>query len=287
MSNENGIFEQDWLGFDWSSWMEIEPEGGIPDVLPTDEGLYRVRHDAYEGLVYIGETGRSVRGRLGSLMRGVFDGEMPFSDPHTGSPSLWSIVDRHGPGFEVSVATPEQATDSQQRKAIEDALIALHRRERGKTPVGNFGRMPPGYEKSKKRSSGERGGQSDDDERRSFHDDAPALPWENAEEVTSRDWMGVPWTRPASLSEARSNIPKDPGLYRIWNPDKSPPLEYIGQTVNLHSRLNTHRRNRDESLQFSYAEQPELSEGHKLSQVETDLLGGHWLACRESPRDQY
>ncbi len=287
MDNESGIYDPDWLGFDWSPWSSVKPDGQIPSFLPTDPGVYRVRHDAYDGLVYIGETGRSLRGRLNALMRGIFEGEMPYSDPHTGSPSLWAIVDCHGPGFEVSVASPRRAADKQERNAIEDALIALHRRETGETPVGNFGRMPPGYEKSRQRSSGERGGRSDDDTRRSFRNCAEPLSWDNPEELTEPDWMGLSWSSPAPLSEAQSHLPEHAGLYRIWDPAESPPLTYIGETTNLKSRLYRHRRNRDESLRFSYAEQSDLETKHKLSQLETDLLGAHWLACRSAPRDQY
>lgn len=128
MHNEPGVEASDWLGFEWSPWLSLHPDDGELHTLATDPGLYRVRHDAYEGLIYIGETGRSLRGRIRSLVRGVFDDEMPFSDPHTASPSLWAVADRHGVGFEVSGATPSEAEDKQQRKAIEDALIALHRR---------------------------------------------------------------------------------------------------------------------------------------------------------------
>lgn len=72
-------------------------------------------------------------------MNGVFEGRIPDSDPHTGSPCIWAIVDRHGPGFEVSVAASRKAVDSQQRKAIEDALITFHRCETAQSPIGNFG----------------------------------------------------------------------------------------------------------------------------------------------------
>jgi hypothetical protein len=287
MVNEAGIYDSDWLGFDWSPWLSLHPDGEELDVLSTDPSLYRLRHETYEGLIYIGETGRSLRGRLRALVRGVFDDEMPFSDPHTASPSLWAIVDRHGPGFEVSGTTPPEAEDKQQRKAIEDALIALHRRESNTNLIGNFGRMPPGYNKSKQRSSGIRGGRSDDDSHRSFREGVDPLPWTNPTGVTESDWMGLAWSPPEPLSESRGSIPDDSGLYRIWDPDDAPPLEYIGETVTLSNRLNRHRRNRDENLHFSYVVRPELDEKFKLSQVESELLGAHWLACKTAPRDQY
>ncbi|AUG49450.1 hypothetical protein BVU17_17885 (plasmid) [Haloarcula taiwanensis] len=287
MVNESAIYNLDWLGFDWSPWLSLDPDSEELAALSTDAGLYRVRHETYGGLIYIGETGRSLRGRIRSLIRGVFDDEMPFSDPHTASPSLWAIADRHGSGFEVSGTTPPEAEDKQQRKAIEDALIALHRRETETNLIGNFGRMPPGYSKSKKRSSGVRGGHSDDDTLRSFLRGIDPLPWSNPTGITDQDWMGLSWSSPRPLSESAGSVPVDGGLYRIWNPDNVPPLEYIGESVTLSDRLNRHRRNRDKGLYFSYVTRPEFEEKFQLSQAESELLGAHWLACRKAPRDQY
>ncbi len=287
MENEVGIVDEDWFGFSWTPWISLYPDDEELGELPTDHGVYRVRHDAYDGLVYIGQTGRSLRGRIRALARGAFEGEMPYSDPHTASPSLWAIVDRHGAGFEVSVASPPGTADSQQRHAIEEALIATYRRETDRNLIGNFGRMPPGYSKSKQRSTGIRGGQSDDDTLRSFRKGIEPLTWENPSELTASDWMGLSWSEPTPLSEARSQLPETPGLYRIWNIEDSSPLEYIGESLNLRSRLYRHRRNRDSQLLFSYAEQPHVEKKFKLSQLETDLLGAHWISCQQAPRDQY
>ena len=286
MHDGAGIESSEWMGFEWSPWLSLHPDSEALDALSTDPGLYRVRHEAYEGLVYVGETGRSLRGRVRALARGVFDGEMPFSDPHTASPSLWAIADRHGPGFEVSGATPPAATEKRQRKAIEDALIALHRRETDTNLIGNFGRMPPGYTKSKQRRSGVRGERSED-AARSFRDGVDPLSWAHAESVTAPEWMGLSWSSPIKLAETAGELPDTPGVYRIWDPDDAPPLEYIGESVTLSNRLGRHRRTRDGGLVVSYAVRPDRAEKFQLSQTESELLGAHWLACGRAPRDQY
>ena len=287
MVNKEDVCAQDWLGFDWSPWLTLHPDHDELEALSTDPGLYRVRHPEYGGLVYIGETGRSLRGRVLALRRGIYDDEMPYSDPHPGSPSFWAIIQRHGTGFEVSGATPQLATDSQHRKGIEDALIALHRRETGTNLIGNFGRMPPGFSKSKRRSSGERGSRSDDDTLRSFRRGVDPLSWKNAEDAIAPDWMGLDWSDPRPLEDALNDIPDTGGVYRIWDDDWYPPLEYIGESTSLKRRLRKHRRNRDGNLLFSFATLPELDEKFQLSQVESELLGAHWLAYELSPRDQY
>lgn len=38
MVNEAGIYDRDWLGFDWSPWSRIEPNRELPSSLPTDPG---------------------------------------------------------------------------------------------------------------------------------------------------------------------------------------------------------------------------------------------------------
>jgi len=286
MVNESGIYDQEWLGFDWSPWLKLHPSQEEIKTLPTDPGLYRVRHPEYDGLVYIGETGRSLRGRIYALRRGIFDEQMPFSDPHTGSPSLWAIADRYSPEFEVSGATPPIAADKQQRKAIEDALIALHRRETETNLIGNFGRMPPGYSKSKQRGSGIRGGRSDDD-LRSFRRGVDPLSWENAKEATAPNWMGLDWSEPRPLEDALNDVPDAGGIYRIWDTEDFPPLDYIGESTSLKRRLRKHRRNRNSDLLFSFAMLPDCDEKFQLSQIESELLGAHWLAYEEAPTDQY
>lgn len=287
MTNESGVYDSDWLGFDWSPWLSLHPDDEEVESLTTDAGVYRVRHEVYDGLVYIGETGRSLRGRIYALRRGIYDSKMPFSDPHTASPSLWAIVDRHGPGFEVSAAAPPRAEGKQQRKAIEDALIALHRRETETNLVGNFGRMPPGYSKSKSRSTGVRGSRSEDDTLRSFRESADPLGWENPSGITDSEWMGLSWSPAQLLEDAPGDAPDTGGVYRLWDDEVSPPLEYVGESVSLRNRLSSHRRDRDRDLLFSYAALSGVDEKHQLSQVETGLLGAHWLACGEAPSNQY
>lgn len=277
----------DWLGLEWSPWGSLGPGDRFISKLSTAEGLYRVRHENLEELVYIGETGRSIRGRVRALASGIFKGEMPYRDPHTASPCLWAIVDRYGPKLEISVATPPEAQDKQQRKAMEDALIALHRREQGESPTANFTRIIPGYKQSSYRKGGAVGGPLQEDEEEPHTEPGIEPPsWETPAQLTSESWMGLDWTSPEPLSEAYG-LPSAAGLYRLWNPESVPPLEYVGETADLKSRLYSHRRNRAAHLRFSFVRFPELDARHKREEVESDLLGAHWLACQESPRDQY
>jgi hypothetical protein len=259
------------------------------NVLTTDPGLYRVRHDRFDRLVYLGETGRSTRGRVGALARGTFADRMPFRDPHTAAPTLWAIRDKYGPGFELSWTTPSIATDDQSRKAVEAALIALHRRGARQSPVANFGRIIPGYRQSNYSRHGERarGGPLGPDESESNATSGrPPLAWTNADAVRAVDWMGVDWSEPARLESASQSITTGPGVYRLWRANAEG-LAYIGQSQTLRTRLYRHRRSRDPDVRFTYAPLPDHEASHELLEVETDLIGAHYLATRHAPATQF
>lgn len=288
MSTQHAIDTLDWLDLNWSEWQPLAPAAGLLSTLSTDPGLYRVRHPAFDRLVYVGETGRSIRGRVQALARGAYATEMPFRDPHTAAPTLWAIRQEHGPALEISWVAPSSTTDHQIRQSIEAALIATHRREIGHSPTANFGRMIPGYKQSSYRRDGMVGGPLPDGEVESNATlGVGPLPWTDANALLSPTWMGLDWSFPAPLSDVSSDIPATNGLYRIWQSDSAPPLEYIGQSANLLDRLRTHRRNRSGDLRYGYAVLADHDAQHKREEIEQELIGAHWLACNASPRDQF
>lgn len=198
-TNTNAL---DWLDFEWADWQSLNPSSGFLSSASTNEGLYRVRHPQYDGLVYIGETGRSTRGRIRSLARRTYDEEMPFRDPHTAAPCLWAIRDHDGPALEFSWTTPEQATEKQSRMGIEAALIALHRRDVGHSPTANFGRIIEGYRQSGYRREELVGGPLPEGETEANAElGTDPLPWTNANTVRSGSWMGL--IGPIQLNLAR------------------------------------------------------------------------------------
>lgn len=287
--NESSYFDADWLELDWSEWHRLDADNSRYKDMPTTAGLYRVRHQHRFGLEYIGQTGRSLRGRVQSLRNGTYAEEMPYSDPHTAAPCLWALREEHGPELEVSVAAPAEATAKQERYGMEEALIACYRREAGESPTANFGRIIQGYEKSRSRSTGDRGGKRPAGNERT-QNEIPGrgpLPWTDREEVLSTNWMGLEWTEPTRLGDVSTDVPADSGVYMIWDSDDPLPLEYIGQSANIRSRLRTHNRNRDSELHFRYGLLDGHDHQHERSEVETDLLGAHWLIVGSSPRDQF
>lgn len=283
-----GYEGRDWLGIEWSGWLSLDPDKGELTEIPTDEGLYRIQHRSRDGLAYVGETGRSVRGRVRALARGAFADEMPFRDPHVGAPCMWAIRQEDGNAFEVAYSVPQEAKDKSARKSMEAALIASYRRAEGESPTGAFSRMISGYKMSSYSRDNERGGPLSDDDTESYSESGiQPLGWQNHVDPVASDWMGLDWSEQKSLTEVSADIPATDGVYRIWEPAAPKPLEYIGESANLRSRLRTHSRERDDSLYFTYATPSYIDAKHERLEAETDLLGAHWIAVGESPSDQH
>lgn len=288
MTLPDTVASTDWFDLSWSNWQPLEPAVGALAEITTDAGLYRVRHPAFDRLVYVGETGRSTRGRVRALARGVYAEEMPYRDPHTAAPTLWAIRDEYGPELEFSWVAPARAADKQSRKGLEMALIAIHRRECGISPVGNFGRIIPGYEQSSYSRDGIRGGPLLESETEpNAIPGTDALSWHQYEEPLSDDWMGLSWSTSIRLEDVHGNVPQASGVYRIWDQATGTPLEYIGESTNLKNRIYRHRRERDGTLHLSFATLSRADARHKLLEIESELVGAHWLACEAPPRDQF
>lgn len=283
-----GYYTDTWSGISWSDWVPLNPDVNAIGNFAPEPGFYRVRHENQDGLEYIGQTGRSIRGRVRALARGTFADEMPYRDPHTAAPCLWAVRQEYGPSFEISVSTPPIAEEPQPRKGFEEYLIASYRKEARESPTANFGRMIPGYEISSYREDGFTGGPvSPEEEDAHTAEGIGPLNWDHADDPLDSNWMGIDWSTPSTLESIPMEIPESTGVYRIWNPETPLPLEYIGESKNLRQRLLKHRRNRDEQLKYSYAHLHDHNASHKRAEAETDLLGAHWQATNQSPRDQF
>lgn len=281
-------YTDSWAGNSWSDWVPLDPAIGDISGFTTDAGVYRVRHQEQDGLEYIGQTGRSLRGRVRALARGTFAEEMPYRDPHTAAPCLWAVRQEYGPALEISISVPPFAEDDQSRKGFEEYLIALYRREAGESPTANFGRMIPGYQISSYRKGGFKGGPVDTAQEDSHTDSGIGpLDWDFADDPLDSQWMGIDWSDPSKLESIPMEIPDSDGVYRIWDSESPLPFEYIGESKNLRTRILRHRRNRDERLNYSYALLPDHTASHKRAEAETDLLGAHWHATNQCPRDQF
>ena len=275
----------------WSDWGPLLGSSRRPTT-PSGPGLYRVRVTPGGEVIYIGQTGRSLRERLGALST-CYRPEMPYRDPHTAAPTLWSLRDRDGIDFEVSTAVIEAS--KVERLALEALAVSLHRIEHGSSPLANFGGRIPGYRLSSANNAslvaaGKRfRGGVDPLAEGSVSAQVPG-PLEG--DVTGADWLGLRWSAWTSIDTAMDTT--GTGLYRLRTRDADD-LLYVGQG-RLGARTRAHRAKRDvvghrqatwfaADLEASWVELDVAS--RVLLEFENDAIASHLLARGSAPLAQF
>lgn len=275
----------------WSTWWPLAGSKRNSDV-PTVPGLYRVRVAGTGEVVYIGQTGVSLRGRLGMLCT-CYGDEMPYRDPHTAAPTLWALRHRDGVEFEASTAVVDG--DKVERLALEAVAISCHRVEHGCSPLANFGGRIAGYRLSSANNAALvaagrrfRGGPDPLTER----SDGTPVPGQLDGDVTADNWLGLGWSTWALSDDAV--IPTSIGLYRIRRPDERD-LLYVGQG-RIRDRIRSHLAKAaiaghrqavffSGPLEVSWAELG-LSK-RPLLEVENDAIASHRLVAGGAPYAQF
>jgi hypothetical protein len=276
--------------FRWSDWIPLAGRSRNP-AIPTHPGLYRVRIAGAGDIIYIGQTGRSLRERLGALST-CYRPEMPYRDPHTAAPALWSLRDRDGVDFEVS--TTEVDASKVERLALEALAITLHRVEHGSSPLVNFSGRIAGYRLSSSNTSALvaagkrfRGGI---DPSAAGSVSAP-VPGPIDGDVVGTDWLGLSW---APWTPIEMTNPTGTGLYRLRRRG-SDELLYVGQG-RIGSRIRNHHAKRDtdghrQADHFSGevdASWTELQVDTRiLLEYENDAIASHRLARGVAPLAQF
>lgn len=252
--------------------------------IPNRAGVYRVRVVGRNELAYIGQTGRNLTERLRGLGSGLHAAEMPYNDPHTAAPKLWSYRDGDGVEFEASAAeTPLPKND---RMGLECWLVWRYRQDVGRSTLCNFGRLHSRYTTSRNRSTGVRGRRLNPDEPDNTGG-ASVPPLMLRGTAGSRDWMGLDWSEPQSLNRLTAkSAPGGPGVYRLSSGTNA--VVYIGQTLNLPSRLRTHAdADWGGATTFAFASLPDNYTETQLLEVENDIIAGYFEEFRSAPLFQF
>jgi len=276
-----------WGDLTWSEWVPFDEFSEKKAVLPAEPGIYRVRPVNGDYLMYIGQTGRTLRQRLSELSKFWQIPElMPYNDPHTAAPSLWAWRDATGLDFECS-ATPLPTTmDARTREMIECYFLWQYRLEYGSSTLCNFGRFHPNYRKSKDRSSRQRGGRLP--EGITNPAGGPSLPpLRPIGSPCSTDWMTLNWNELRAMHKS-PDIPRQPGLYRIISTEDEDVI-YIGQSANLRARLSTHAQKEwgTTGVAYSYVACSRDTLPHQLKEWENDLIAGYYAKEKRAPLYQF
>jgi hypothetical protein len=129
-----------WGGYTWSAWCSFDHAiAPLQANCPDQPGLYRLRCGGQNGLIYIGETGDELIGRLRQLSKAtpyVAAGKKPGL-PHPAGACVLAYEQKELV-VEVSwVAAPH--IDERERKGVECDPIAAYRQVMGASPSCQFG----------------------------------------------------------------------------------------------------------------------------------------------------
>ncbi len=272
----------DWCGLAWTAFVPFDAWNGR--VVPTGAGVYRVRVAGADQLAYVGQSGRNLRDRLAKLQSKTRDIEMPFDDPHTAAPRLWSYRDASGLRYEASAA--EVTLSKNDRMALECYLLWRYRLEAGGSTLCNFGRTHPRYAAPRNQSTGVRGRRLEaGDPDGGGGSSMPAL--SHVGTPGAAGWMGLDWSPAVPLMAGSfAGVRAVPGVYTLTK--ETGEVVYIGESTNLAARLRTHsRRPWGMAVRYSASERPAGSTPTQLREAENDLIGGYYAEHRQAPERQF
>lgn len=275
----------------WSDWHPLQGSSRNA-AIPAAPGLYRARVAQTGEVVYVGQTGRNLRERLGMLGT-CHDKDMPYRDPHTAAPTLWALRDRDRIEFEVSTA--HLSSTKVERLALEAVAITAHRIQHGTSPIANFGGGIAGYRLSSSNNSALvsagkrfRGGPDP----LVTASKSVAVPGTIFSEVTSADWLGLTWSPWEPFAAAKCGPLS--GLYRIRRAFEDD-LVYVGQG-RIQDRIRAHlaKASQPDNRQAPYFTGAiEVSwvvleiETRSLLELENDAIASHRLMRGIAPLAQF
>ena len=277
-----------WCSLPWTPWVPFSADKEEFRIIPREPGLYRIRPNNKDFLMYIGETKRPLHQRLHELRHTLRRSErMPWSEPMTEAPSLWAWQHAEGFSYECSAAPLDASAAT--RRAMESFLLYRYRQEHGESTLCNFGRFHPRYRKSTNRKGNQRGGKLEEN-----HLDNPAggpsvKPLSPMGTPGDRYWMGIAWIGRLPLDgDSVSMVPSGAGLYLLFERDNHD-LVYIGQSDDCAQRLRNHaiRLLDEKDMLVSYHIEKKPLLPHNLKEREHDLIGNYFEKYRKAPRYQF
>lgn len=260
----------------WSSWVSLDDVG---EHAPNNPGLYRVTHPETSGIDYVGYTGTRIRERLYRIRNGVTDEEMPYSTPHTATPTLWALAQELSSRFAASWISINQLNSEPDFRALKAAYLATYRLTVGSSPTANFGNQLSGYSRSSARRDNTRG-KKESPLTAKIPRGSNVLPWTNWTEVSSTEWMGLQWSQEYDLEEF-VEFPYDSGFIKIRRSGESV-LSEISAEESIGDAVTEAYETYEEGYKISYSS-CDFSTQQSKRELENDLVGAHYLAKKVVP----
>lgn len=271
------IMDKDWCARTWGPWVPLERQA-IIRAAPPVPGVYRIRRQGGAGnrLVYVGQTGRTLRERLLALAAGVNAEQCPFNDPHTAAPHLWLLRQQAAAQLECSCAPV--AGDVQILRGTEDMLLWRHRMETGRSTEANYGRFYSGYIRPTNRwvlRGGRSGTRTPGRSATPLAEGMEQIDFAISQPPLQGDAgpLQAPWWQRVPLS-AVGSLPAGPAIYVVYDRVAEGGV-YIGETNGLRARAAVHASARwpVQEPWLAYLALPAGTPKHVLRELESDLLG--------------
>lgn len=275
------FLSENWGNLEWSEWRDLK--NVFDKTLKNAPGFYRVKPINHDFLMYIGQTKR-LRIRIGELKGGVFQKEIPFSDPHVGAPCFWVWKDSENFEFEYSFVALD--FEERERKTIEHFLFWNYRLEYGQSPLCSFGKFHPEYFNSSNRQRGIRGRKITDENLNPAGENSYP-PLQLSGYYVDTNWMKIKWEESKILNAEEQNTLKEkPAVYKIFTNNE---LLYIGETRNVKNRFKDHLKKKwgDSEILFSVSYQNSDILPHQLKELENDLIAGYFSQSGYAPKFQF
>jgi hypothetical protein len=260
-------------GLNWTKWVPFSEDFRNSDTI-TSPGLYRIKESASGKLMYVGQTGRNLRERVGGLCRNTLKNKAPWNDPHTAAPRLWSYKKEKKWSFSFSVA--EYLGEKRSRLMIESALLSACRSETGVSPICNFGRMHPRWSSPTNRNKGVPCKRFDLDKSEEFSD---SIDYSTFPQMKYPEWGLNPWVK---LGYSTINY-NSQAVYLLLNNSE---VVYIGETKSLRSRILSHKKKFSFGCVWYHPLPNHYSKPQRL-ELENDLLAEFWVNKKEIPDFQF
>jgi hypothetical protein len=264
---------KNWYGLNWSKWIPFLENFRKSDT-STSPGVYRIKEITTGKLMYIGQTGRDLRERVGGLRRNTLKDSAPWNDPHTAAPRLWSYIKEMQWAYASSVA--EYSSENRARLMLECALVSACRSETEFSPICNFGRMHPKWYSPTNKKQGIACKRIDAGQSNDF---AESIAYSTYPKLKYPEWGSNPWVKLRG-----STIDYD--TQAVYLLIKNGKVVYIGETNNLRSRVSAHARKYSfESIWYHPLPNHYLKP--QRLEIENDLLAEFWKNKKEIPEYQF
>lgn len=266
--------------FDWSDWISLQNPDSLSKISQSG-GIFRVTHRDTGSIEFVGRSYTNLQRRIKRLEIELRSDEEPGDAPFSAAPILWSLQQRIGPGYLVSWKGISSG-DVDEIDGVWASYLAILRNVMGKSPTANFGktiRISDGIDSN-----------TEIDEFDSIREYEPSIEnpvtWENWRDVTSNNWLGLPWKSLDDREEIgglSEPLPNKSGVYRMWE-DSKDTLDVIEATSDIGVKIRSIGRDIKHSTKVSYFTLPISGKPTKTA-IEVDLLGAHYLAKNIAPTE--